>query len=148
MLQSGPLDWNLFGFFRWRVAFAAVAALGVVGGGAVAIARATGDVALAGGFAGTAALLGAAGLALLLQRALAPLNATLRTLARLADGDVAARVDTARMGAFAPVGALANRIADGRHQLVDPRHQPRGRESLDGHRGSLFVDPRDGILDR
>ena len=112
MSQPVPLDWNLIAFFRWRVALAGVAAIGGAGGGAAAIAHATGNAMLAAGFAAVAAILGASLLVLLLQRALAPLDATLHSLARLADGDVATRIDTDRMGSCAPVGVLANRIAE------------------------------------
>jgi methyl-accepting chemotaxis protein len=110
--QPVPLDWNLIGIFRWRVALAAVATIGSAGAGAAAIAHTTGNAMLAVGFAVVAAILGASLLVLLLQRALAPLDATLRSLARLAEGDIAARVATNRMGSCAPVGILANRIAE------------------------------------
>jgi methyl-accepting chemotaxis protein len=110
--QSGSLDSKLSGYFRLRFAIAAVAALGTAGGGAIAIASASRNPMLAIGFAAAAALLGAGGLVLLVQRALAPLDAALHALARLAEGDVTARVDTARMGHLAPVGALVNRLSE------------------------------------
>lgn len=111
-MSQTDLDTNLFGFFRWRIAAAAGIVLAISAGGAVAIADATGNPLYAAGFAAAATLLGAGALVTLVLRALVPLHAALRALARLAEGDLGARVDTLRMGDLAPIGVLTNRIAE------------------------------------
>ena len=112
MSQTGPLESNLLGFLRWRIAAAAAGVVGGSAGGALAISQATGNPRLAVGFAIAATLLGSSALVFLVLRALVPLDAALQTLSRLAEGDLTARADTNRMGDLAPVGALANRIAE------------------------------------
>lgn len=103
---------NPFAGLRWRIA--ALAACALVGTGAAGIATfaQTGQLAPAIGAAAAAAALGIGLLLVLLQRRFAPLHETLRQLERLAGGDLAARVDADAMGELAPVGAIANSIAE------------------------------------
>jgi methyl-accepting chemotaxis protein len=109
--QPDPLHSALFGFFRRRLLLVSLVSLAAGGGGAIAIASLAHSPLWAGLFAVIASLLGVAAAIASIQRGLVPILTTLRTLERLARGELDARVDTASLGSLQPVGELANQVA-------------------------------------